>query len=949
MSIGSRMFRATFTWGNSMRLLEREKHKALMRSLIDRSLAGRGQVLLVEGVAASGRTALLQEAVEEAERAGLLVMRASCSPLEKDLAGSVLSQLLHSIPAPGELAEQAVPGYHEFCRQMLRLAVRRPLVITVDDIHHADAESRRCLLYLARRLGAARVLLVVTCQRDEGSAPPLFAAELPSGPGTHRLGVEPLSQASTAALLEERLGTLADAPGLAAEFHRISGGNLRLLDALIEDCRRGRADGEDHVTVRGYGAAVVALLRRWEPSVLRTAQALAVLGGRGSVDRAARLAGLDQDTEARSGMLTGAETVERAMATMTAAGVLLNGRLPHPAAREAVLATVTGAERAALNQRAARLLHGQGEPAPAVACHLAQARRRVEPWAVPVLVEAAEQELLAERNERAARYLELAHEACRERAAVLAKLVDAEWRCSPSAAARHLTPLVAAARTGDLGHDCLPGLVRQLLWHGRHVDAGSLLDRLREGASADVPLAHEVRNLDSWLAYSHPHYTRRRMQPSAPFGDAPADRDITALPGNDPWLALAASLCDLLVSGRAGDRAAALERSLGNLRPRGNTPWAQETAALALLGLLDLGRYDLVLDRCAALSDPGDAEQSPTWHALLASLRAEALVRRGDLAGALRDAQEALTLLPTHAWGVTVGFPLGTLITAAVRLGEVEITERYLAFSPPEAMFQTRYGLYYLHARGDYHLAAQRAYAALSDFLACGDLVQALGLEAATPVPWRTSAAEAWLRLGSDDRARRLVREQLARSDTAGGNSIARGRSLRMLAAVSSPERRPQLLLEAVELFEQRGEQYEQARVLADLGYAYSALVDSRRARTTLRRARYLALACGAAPLCEELLAFEGASDLSAPCEDDGRRLTESERRVAHLAVLGYTNREIAAKLYITPSTVEQHLTRVYRKLDIKRRKDLPADLGTTTLRRRQPQPQAPSTRRSAS
>ncbi|WP_198047890.1 helix-turn-helix transcriptional regulator [Kutzneria sp. 744] len=44
---------------------------------------------------------------------------------------------------------------------------------------------------------------------------------------------------------------------------------------------------------------------------------------------------------------------------------------------------------------------------------------------------------------------------------------------------------------------------------------------------------------------------------------------------------------------------------------------------------------------------------------------------------------------------------------------------------------------------------------------------------------------------------------------------------------------------------------------------------------------------------------------------------------------MGYTNREIAARLYVTPSTVEQHLTRVYRKLDVKRRKDLPVDLRT--------------------
>ncbi|MEI5131209.1 helix-turn-helix transcriptional regulator [Streptomyces libani] len=55
--------------------------------------------------------------------------------------------------------------------------------------------------------------------------------------------------------------------------------------------------------------------------------------------------------------------------------------------------------------------------------------------------------------------------------------------------------------------------------------------------------------------------------------------------------------------------------------------------------------------------------------------------------------------------------------------------------------------------------------------------------------------------------------------------------------------------------------------------------------------------------------------------------LSEAERRVAALAALGRTNREIGRKLHITVSTVEQHLTRVYRKLNIKRRADLPVGL----------------------
>ncbi|MBP5942320.1 helix-turn-helix transcriptional regulator [Streptomyces sp. LBUM 1476] len=52
--------------------------------------------------------------------------------------------------------------------------------------------------------------------------------------------------------------------------------------------------------------------------------------------------------------------------------------------------------------------------------------------------------------------------------------------------------------------------------------------------------------------------------------------------------------------------------------------------------------------------------------------------------------------------------------------------------------------------------------------------------------------------------------------------------------------------------------------------------------------------------------------------------LTEAERRVASLAAEGRSNRQIATQLYITVSTVEQHLTRVYRKLSARRRSELP-------------------------
>ena len=61
----------------------------------------------------------------------------------------------------------------------------------------------------------------------------------------------------------------------------------------------------------------------------------------------------------------------------------------------------------------------------------------------------------------------------------------------------------------------------------------------------------------------------------------------------------------------------------------------------------------------------------------------------------------------------------------------------------------------------------------------------------------------------------------------------------------------------------------------------------------------------------------------------EGDELTETESRVAELAVAGRSNREIAAELFMGVSTVESHLSRVYRKLGVRSRAGLGSRLET--------------------
>jgi DNA-binding CsgD family transcriptional regulator len=945
-----------------MTLVEREAPLRTLTRLLADAATGRGRTALVSGPIAVGKSTLLDAFTEAAAETGATVLTAVASAEERGIALGVMGQLLLTAPltdteravvepllapptSPGPGGEPAGgPGpatAQRLCAVLLALAARHPVALVVDDVDQADPASLACLSHLTRRLHGARITAVFGHSDQPSHRHTDFRTELLRRPNTQALPLALLSEAAIAELTTARLGRAA-AGRWAAEVHRISGGNPLLAGALLDDQpdvapgtgtgADAEAPGTDAGTPDagtpgtgtgtgataplavgdGYGQAVVTCLRRGEPLLSRVAQGLAVLGAPRSVDR---LLGLD------------ATAVAQARQVLEAAGLLSGGgAFRHPAARTAVLRELGAEQRTELNRRAAEIARADGETATVVADHLVATGSAQQEWTVPVLEEAAAAALAEGAVDNAIAYLKLACEAAREDEPRLARLrtalVRAEWRINPSAPVPHLSELTDALHRGHLRGDDAVVLAKALLWHGRFDDARDVLLQVGQEAFArDPQTLAELRTTRPWLRCSYTPF----LDYVPPLDPEPAGHSTPTAAVS--WRLEAANALDSVLSqGPSEQVVAEAERILRSARL---DDMGMDTVESALLALTYGERVERAAPWCDSLIKEAVSRQSPGRQARLATIRAEICLRQGDLPGAERHAREALEIIPVSGWGVAVGASLGSLLTALTAMGRYDEAVDHLDQSVPDAMLQSRYGLHYLQARGRYQLAAGHLGSALGDFRTCGELMGRWGLDVPGLIAWRTEAAEAHLGMGDRDEARRLTEEQLNKCGP--GPSRAKGVALRLLAATYELRQRPALLRKAADTLHEAGDRYELARALTDLTQAYHDLGELRRARMVGRRAWNLAQEIQARPLTRLLGADLGqTADPADPAEQEPPTGAESvlsaaERRVAELAVHGYSNREIAKRLYVTVSTVEQHLTRAYRKLKVGSRAELAA------------------------
>jgi DNA-binding CsgD family transcriptional regulator len=869
----------------------------LGRALAD-CAEGHSRTVLVEGPTGCGKSALLHTVVEQAAAAHAVVLCAVGFAAERATPYGVLRQLVagHRCLAPALRPPGRTPGgpaggrdggpariedMQAFCAELRELSESAAVVVCVDDVHHADEESLAFLQYLARYARPARILLVVAGVAHHEAGHPAFATELMRQPTFGRIRLQRLGAAEVGALAEA-----AGAGGRRAFLYEASGGNPLLLRALLDEQQQqnqnqeqqeqeqqeqGRERAVEGVPAAGgpFAQAVCACLHRAGPTAAAVAQAAALLEGAAAPEAIGRLLGLAE------------AAVRHGLAVLEAAGLMAGTGFSHPAVREAVLSGLPAAALAALHRRAALLLHRRGRPAVEAAGHLlAAAACAGEGWCASaveseVLCEAAESRLADDDGSAALRLLELAHATSGDevgRDLLALRLARVTWRLSPAAAERRLAGPLAALRRGRLGGEGAQPLAQLLLLQGHLTEAGALLrDAGAEGEEEGASLLDLV--LDS------PPGAAERLLRSATLTEATMTAIVQAL--------------DALVLSDHPERA---------------VPWSR------------------------ALLDDAERRGAPGWAAVFATVHAQARLRIGDLPEACAYASRALEA-PAERGGVFPYAAAAVLVRAHSDLGHYTEASRQCERPLPGAVLDSVHGLAFLRARGLHHLSGNQPQAALTDFLAVGRALCAWRLDRPAYLPWRSDAARALLCLGKPQQAERLVVEQLALPDAR--RPWVRGLSLHQRALSAGAARQRAVWLEqAVEELHRSGDRLATARAMADLGRSRQAEPGAPlRGTATVRAAWNLAKECGATALCREILPDVPLSEPAAGLMGAGgeqraeHRLSSSEQRVATLAAQGLTNREISAKLYLTVSTVEQHLTKVYRKLRINGRGGLPVDL----------------------
>ncbi|TJZ58771.1 helix-turn-helix transcriptional regulator [Streptomyces piniterrae] len=901
-----------------------------------------GGLLFLRGPRCVGKTTTLSRICAAEAESGALTLWATGWLNEYGSPFGVLQQILDQLDAADGCGDQpngAGPStsladrrrhssgvtYGYVYARLLEIAAQRPLLIVVDDINYVDAPSQLFLRFVARRLKGTRIRLAMA---ERTGCAVSFCDDLRTDilrlPYTSLVRLRLLGRKQIARSLTEHIPQLgASFPGsaanrLAGDIHDLTGGNLLLVDVLTRtwltsaDPKRTEptVDTTFHDCVRGMISDTDM------PGMLRGAHAVAVLGDFASLPRLARLLGVDI---ARAGRVFGA---------LDDLGMLVGGCL-RSEMRRALLQDESFTARGELHLRAAHVLFEDSAPLTQVVEHLTAVGRIGAPWDLPLVLGLVNQALKSGSTDAAIGLLKLAKTSAAgpdERSAVEMLLLRTTWLTDPGLVASLLPTLSRTAGRGVLNTTDLAFLVRAALWHGFTEIAAELMPLMREKSPqsphpAEVGLAEALYSLWSGMPMN---WATLELSSSS-------EADEPYGPGADVH-SLLIGLRKIHDPTNEGGRAQAMfwaEQVLQGIRVQSS---AVETLLFVYVVLEGMGSLPAARPWFTQLSEALEAHPSPLWKALVSVVQARISLELGDLGSAYGLIQKALACKPWHEWGAPIAGIAALLVQTLTEMGRPQEAAEVLDRPIPSVAYQGWGGLKYVNARGRYHLATDRPHAALADFEFCRDLSASLWIEPPTladktrlMVPWRCGMAEAYLALGDVAGAREVLQQQLKRLPKE--ETSVHGTTLRLLAKTTKDgAQRLSLLKSSADTLERYGSRLQLAYTLTELAAAYRETSRLNLARTTSKRARRMAEQCEAGRLLDLVTVdVHGAGRDKHQVGDHPQlaELSSAERRVAVLAILGHTNREISGKLFITASTVEQHLTRIYRKLHVQHREDL--------------------------
>jgi DNA-binding CsgD family transcriptional regulator len=898
-------------------LYGRDLERARIGELLVGARSSRSGVLVFSGEPGVGKSALLEDARDQA--ADMLVLSGGGVESETHLPFAALHQIvrpvlrhIEDVPPPQAAALRgalglAPGGSDRFLVSAAALSLlaeaaeHGPILCLVEDAQWLDDASADALVFVARRLEAERVAMLFAAREGE-----IRRFEAPGLPELRLGGLDPTA---AAALVDRHAGVVLSAEvrdRLVAE----TGGNplalLELSPALTEAQLAGAEAmlGPIPVSARVEHAFLARVHRLSEES--QTVLLVAAADDTGELATVLRAAA---ELGAAAESLDSAEQAGLAQVRGTRL------ELRHPLVRSAIYQAAPLSKRQAAHRALASVLDGEVD-ADRRAWHRAAASVEPDPSVVEELEQAAQR--ARRRSGFAAASLAF------ERAAALTP--DEEHR------ARRLT---AAAENAWLA--------------GRLERALMLLEAARPLVSEPTQRADIDRLLGLVEMTRGVPADACRLLLRAATEVAPIDGERCLQLLNIAGLAAA----------YAGDLEAAVAiADVARGLVVGETPFARMLAQL-LIGLGDHAEGDFAnaapklreaLELAEELDDDAAGEQPV---ALLFAGRAALYL--GDDEVAFRTHNEAAARARASGALSIVAQILPRLATAELWAGRW-----------PSAAANAREGLQLAREIGQHDLAAQqlvvlgviaglrgaedecRSLAAESRELASarglgivaeaanwGLMALELGLgrseeafrrareiSATMVVFWAgLDRIEAAIRSGERDTAHAWL-DVFARWSESSGTAWSRAVVLHCRALLSEEGEAGDLFLAALDVHAEAARPYEHART----ALAYGEFLRRTRHRVDAREHLRSALdgfeSLGASLWAEKARVELRASGQTARTRDPSTRaeLTEQELQIARFVSEGHTNREVAAQLFLSPRTIDFHLRNVYRKLGIKSR-----------------------------